>query len=265
VSPSIDRGTTDMPTGIGVSPLAGAERRDAGDSAFVLEFGTTIERSLLDRVSALDAHVRRLAADGALPGLIETVPTFRSLALLFDPLLTTPARLLTTLAEPARNEGSTEPGDGPATWVLPVLYGGDHGPDLDALATEAALPDDELVRRHLDTPLVVYMLGFLPGFAFLGDIDPALQRPRRPTPRVRVPAGSVAVANTLSAIYPWESPGGWHLIGHCPVPLFDACRATPALLQPADAVRFRSIDADEHAHLVNEMAADRLDPDTLRA
>ena len=246
-------------------PLAGAVLRDAGDTALVLEFGTTIERELLERVSALDRHVRRLDADGRLEGLVETVPTFRSLALLFDPLRTSPATLLEALAASADEGAAAEAADRrPRAWCLPVLYGGEHGPDLDELAGRAGLAPDALVARHADTPLVVYMLGFLPGFAFLGDVDASLRQPRRETPRVRVPAGSVAVANTLSAVYPWKSPGGWHLIGHCPVPLFDPSREVPALLRAADTVRFRRVEAEEHARLARDVHDGRFDPAALR-
>ena len=229
----------------------------------MLELGETIERELLDRVSALDRHVAAHEAAGRLAGLLETVPTFRSLALVFDPLETTPTALLEALAEPA----PTRPADAdaaPRDWSLPVRYGGEHGPDLAALAEEAGLAEAALIERHESVPLAVYMLGFQPGFAFLGDIDPALRRPRRESPRTRVPAGSVAVADALSAVYPWDSPGGWHLIGHCPVPLFDAARDVPALLRAADTVRFRRIDADEHDALTREAAAGRLDPETFR-
>jgi len=241
--------------------------RDAGDAAFVLEFGAAIDPTLLARVGALDRHVRALQAQGRLDGLRETVPTFRSLALLFDPLVTSPRTLLESIAgsasadaaaaEPERDEDSR-------AWSLPVLYGGKHGPDLGELALEAGLSEADVVARHRDTPLAAYMLGFLPGFAFLGDIDPALRLPRRTVPRTRVPAGSVAVANALSAVYPWESPGGWHLIGHCPVPLFDATRSVPALLAASDRVSFRSVDADEHTRLAAEAAAGALDPGRFR-
>ena len=244
-------GTTDD------GPLAGATIRDAGDGAVVVEFGATIERALLARVSALDRHVRALAAAGALEGLIETVPTFRSLALVLDPLVTTPATLLAAIARSAP-PGAEASGAARRAWSLPVRYGGDGGPDLDELAAAAGLAVDEVVARHAGTPLAVYMLGFLPGFAFLGDIDETLRRPRRATPRLRVPPGSVAVANALSAVYPWQSPGGWHLLGHCPVPLFDVARAVPALLRPDDTVRFHPIDAAAHAALVRDAERGRL-------
>ena len=107
------------------------------------------------------------------------------------------------------------------------------------------------------------MLGFLPGYAFLGDTDARLRLPRRTEPRTRVPAGSVAIATTLTGVYPVDSPGGWHLIGHCPVPMFDAAASPPALLAPGDRVRFEPIDADRHDELRRLAAAGRLDLDAL--
>lgn len=243
--------------------LAGARMKAAGDSAVVVEFGSTIERTLLERVSVLDAHVRALSESGRLPGLVETVPTFRSLALVLDPLVTTPDELLERIAaESPPHDRSARAGG--RVWELPVRYGGESGPDLAELSERACTDADALVERHTATPLAAYMLGFLPGFAFLGDIDPLLRQPRRERPRLRVPAGSVAVANALSAVYPWESPGGWHLIGHCPVPLFDARREVPALLRADDTVRFRAIVAEEHAMLQEERAGGRLDPERFR-
>ena len=138
-----------------------------------------------------------------------------------------------------------------------MRYGGAHGPDLDDVAGRANLSADEVVRRHAGTEVGVYMLGFLPGYAFLGDTDPALHLPRRSEPRTRVPAGSVAIATTLTGIYPVDSPGGWHLVGHCPVPMFDVAASPPALLAPGDRVRFRPIDDAEHAALARDPAAAR--------
>lgn len=247
--------------------LTGAVQRQAGDTACVLEFGSSIDASVLARVSRLERAVKQLHRAGRLEGLVESVPTFRSLALLFDPLVTTPDRLIAAIGEYVPDTDTGEV-DAPRSWCLPVHYGTDHAPDLEEIARMTELSPSEVIEAHAATPLVVYMLGFLPGFGFLGDIDPALQLPRRTSPRLRVPAGSVAIANSLSAVYPWESPGGWHLLGHCPVPLFrvppaDASGSvdhdSPALLRAADRVRFVSIDASEHAALVRDVAGGRLD------
>ena len=250
---------------------------DAGDAALVLEFGTSIDPEIAARVARLDRRVAALVAAGELPGVIETVPTFRSLAVLIDPLATDPAtvagRLLADApgdadaADPvddAPTAGPAADGAAPRRWRLPVRYGGAHGPDLEAVATRAGLAVDEVVALHAGTEVGVYMLGFLPGYAFLGDTAPRIRLPRRAEPRTRVPAGSVAVATSLTGVYPVDSPGGWHLIGHCPVPMFDAAASPPALLAPGDRVRFEPVDDARHDELARLAAAGELDLASLR-
>jgi len=200
---------------------------NAGDAALVIEFGDQINQETLHQVSALDAAVQQLAKSGKLKGLVETVPTFRSLALMLDPLVTTPAQtasIIKRIEEPSGKDQSSG-----RHWCMPVHYSGKDAPDLDSLASATGLSQDAIIDLHQSTRYSVYMLGFQPGFAFMGDVDAAIQQPRRTEPRTRVPAGSVAIANQLTAIYPWESPGGWHLIGRCPIPLFDASLNPPAL------------------------------------
>ncbi|WP_434634149.1 5-oxoprolinase subunit PxpB [Chromobacterium sp. CV08] len=126
---------------------------------------------------------------------------------------------------------------------IPVRYGGRHGPDLDAVARHCGLDAGEVVARHAAADYTVFFLGFQPGFAYLGGLDPALAVPRRATPRQQVPAGSVAIGGCQTGIYPAASPGGWQIIGHSEVTLFDPARQPPCLLQPGDTVRF--VDAGE--------------------
>ena len=129
--------------------------------------------------------------------------------------------------------------------MVPVCYGGEFGPDLDDLARYARLSVDEVIARHCAPDYRVAMLGFAPGFPYLLGLDPALHAPRRATPRVRVPAGSVAIGGAQTGIYPSELPGGWLLIGRTPLTLFDPAREAPALLAPGQRLRFRAISADE--------------------
>lgn len=230
---------------------------DAGDAAFTVEFGDAIDPRLLAAVNALDAALAARRADGGFGGLIETVPTFRSLTLLYDPLLTSRAALEQELAPllDAAEHAEAAPG---RHWRLPVCYEGDAAPDLAEVATAAGMTTEEVVALHSGAEYVVYMLGFLPGFPFMGDLPEALRLPRRSEPRVRVPAGSVAIATGLTAIYPWESPGGWHLLGRCPVPLFDAGRAAPALLASGDRVRFEPVGAAECERVAAALRAGEL-------
>lgn len=227
---------------------------DAGDGAFTIEFGDRIDPALSARVAALDRAVRAAIAQGALPGVVETMPTFRSLTVLYDPLRTRRAEVQAALG-PLLAAGDDAAASAGRQWRLPVGYGGEAGADLDELAAAAGLSREAVIDLHAGTIYRVYMIGFLPGFPFMGDLAPPLHRPRRTEPRLRVPAGAVAVANGLTAVYPWQSPGGWHLIGRCPVPLFDAKAAQPSLLAPGDSVRFEPVSPVRLAELEAAIAA----------
>ncbi|MGH3579714.1 MAG: 5-oxoprolinase subunit PxpB, partial [Mycobacterium sp.] len=134
-------------------------------------------------------------------------------------------------------------------WRVPVCYQNELGPDLASVAERTGLGIDDVVALHVGTRYHVYMIGFVPGYPYMGDLPEALVLPRRVDPRIRVPPGSVAIATTLTAIYPLESPGGWHLIGTTPIPLFDAHASPPALFAPGDAVEFEAIDPGTFARL----------------
>jgi KipI family sensor histidine kinase inhibitor len=232
---------------------------DAGDAALTIEFGSIIDPALLAEVNALDAAVLRRKQAGELPGVIETMPTFRSLTVFFDPLVTDRDAVLATLQPliAAAEHGSTTDG---RHWRLPVCYEGEAAPDLAEVAGAIGIGEDEVVALHSGAEYLVYMIGFLPGFPFMGDLPAPLRLPRRAQPRVRVPAGSVAIATGLTAIYPWESPGGWHLLGRCPVPLFDARRTSPSLLAAGDRVRFVPVSAEECRAIEAGLASAEIDP-----
>jgi KipI family sensor histidine kinase inhibitor len=233
------------------------------DRALVVELGDEISRPLLARVSALDAVLRAERDRGGLAGVVETVPSYRSVAIVYDPLRTTRAALERRIAPLL--EGRSEAASAPPsrTWTLPVLYGGAAGPDLAGVAAAGGISAAEAIALHAGTTYDVYVLGFLPGFAYMGDVAPELRLPRRTEPRTRVAAGSVAIAGAQTAIYPCESPGGWHLVGRCPVPLFDPRRARPALLAAADRVRFEAVPQARFREIEISLAAGRLDPEEL--
>ncbi len=232
---------------------------DAGDAAFTIEFGEHIDPALQAAVNALDAAIAREQAAGRLPGLIETMPTFRSLTVFFDPLVTGRVALLQALQPLYAGETRSVPGTG-RRWRLPACYDSEAGPDLADTARAVGASIDEVIALHSGAVVRVYMLGFLPGLPFMGDLPDKLRLPRRSQPRVRVPAGSVAIANGLTVIYPWESPGGWHLLARCPVPLFDARRESPALLAVGDQVRFEPVTRAEYLRLEAAIAAGEIDP-----
>jgi inhibitor of KinA len=213
----------------------------AGDRALVVEFGDRVDRALSDNVLRLDA---RLSSSG-LPGVVETVPTFRSLMVYYDPLVTSRADLEPAIASRLDRQG--EPRGSATLWRVPVCYEGEFAPDLAEVARLTRATPREVVALHSAVLYHVYMIGFLPGFPYMGDLPHQLALPRRADPRLRVPAGSVSIATNLTAIYPYESPGGWHLIGTTPIRLFDPERPRPALLDPGDIVRIEPIGSASFA------------------
>jgi inhibitor of KinA len=219
-----------------------------GDRALTLEFGDAIDRQLVTAVAALDVRLTHEIAAGRLAGVVETVPTFRSLTVIFDPLVLSRAALQGRLMA-VLGETETEAEQSPRRWCLPVCYGGEYGPDLESVAEAKELTPEKVIDLHVSQIYLVYMIGFLPGFPFMGDVVPALDMPRRTEPRVRVPAGSVAITGQQTAVYPWESPGGWQLLGRCPLILFDAQRPEPALLAPGDRVEFQAVSVDRYQEL----------------
>lgn len=228
----------------------------AGDRTIILEFGQSISRDVVDQVGALDSRLHAATEAGLLPGVIETIPTFRSLALVFDPLVTTPDELLGQIRKLEHTSPLSNADDTARHWLIPVQYGAEAGPDLSSVAQLTGLAEERVIELHQQTLFKVYMLGFLPGFAFLGDTPPELHLPRRSEPRLRVPSGSVAIAKQLTGVYPWESPGGWHILGNCPVPLFDGAQIPPALLKAGDSVSFRGIGLEEY-QAINTSVADK--------
>jgi KipI family sensor histidine kinase inhibitor len=227
-----------------------------GDRALAIELGDAIDRRLSRRVLRLDRAIRTAPPHG----VVETVPTFRSLLVHYDPLATSRAELEAAIAPLVDRDQDTA--GAVREWRIPVCYEGEHAPDLAEVARLTGLAPADIVACHSGIRWHVYMLGFLPGFPYLGDLPPELALPRRADPRVKVPAGSVSIATTLTAIYPYESPGGWHLIGATPVRFFDPARTPPALLAPGDAVRFDPIDATAFAAIRQMVEAGDYLPDS---
>ena len=229
-----------------------------GDAAWTLEFGQAIDPALNARVMQLDARLRaaRAAGDAVVAGVTDAVPTFRSLTVHFAPLATDAdalgAQLLAWAGEPAAGHA---PG---RRWRLPVCCEGDWAPDLPALAARHGLEPNAVVERLTGTPFRVYMIGFMPGFPYMGGWPEALATPRLASPRKRVPAQSVAVAGTMCGVYPWDSPGGWNLLGRTPVTLFDPQHPhAPAWLAAGDEVRWQAVDRDAFAALAADLASGR--------
>lgn len=205
-----------------------------GDKALLLEIPGAIDEETLARIRALITQLDR----ARIPGLTDIVPGYTSVAVHYEPLVITHAAMRAAIAAAVEPPCDAVVLDAPRTIEIPVTYGGDDGPDLDALAALHAMSATEVVARHSAATYTVHMIGFVPGFPYLGGLDPRLATPRRATPRTLVPAGSVGIGGDQTGVYPIASPGGWHLIGRTPLALFDAARAEPALLRVGDRVRF---------------------------
>ena len=205
----------------------------AGDSAVVVEFEECIDADVNAKVVAVAETIEA----ERIGGVRDVVPTFRSVAIYFDPLRIDFDRLHERLERAAAN-ARPEATVAREPIRIPVSYGGACGPDLEEVARYAGLTVSEVITRHAAPVYRVFMLGFVPGFAYMGTVDPSIGVPRRATPRPRVPAGSVGIAGGQTGIYPSETPGGWQIIGRTLLMPFDPSRAEPFLLKAGDAVRF---------------------------
>lgn len=225
----------------------------AGDQGLVVEFGDTIDPAINRRVHDLFVALRAASAPEANPaeagfrirGITDLIPTYRSLLITYDPLHLSLADLqggVATLQERLADAPA------PAHRVLevPTAYGGAFGPDLSFVASHNGLAEDEVIAIHSGTDYLVYMMGFSPGFPYLGGMSERIAAPRLQTPRTVIPAGSVGIAQTQTGIYPVESPGGWQLIGRTPIALFDASREPPVLVEAGDYIRFVPISHEEY-------------------
>ncbi|RLC64376.1 MAG: allophanate hydrolase [Chloroflexi bacterium] len=212
----------------------------AGDAALVVEFGDEISPEVNHRVHVL-AHALE---QNPFPGLGEAVPTYRSLLVHYDPLCLSFEEAKTFVLD-VLGKCEEIPLPEPRLVEIPTVYGGEFGPDTEFVAEHNGLSVEEVVRLHSGATYTVYMLGFTPGFTYLGGLPEALATPRLPTPRKLVPAGSVGIAGSQTGMYAITTPGGWRLIGRTPATLFDPARIPPTLLRPGDRVRFVPISAEE--------------------
>jgi inhibitor of KinA len=229
----------------------------AGDRGILIELGDAIDPALNARVRWLARAVtERLGASG-----LELVPTYRSLLVLHDPLRVAREPLLRRLeAILAEVPAEAEAGLPSRTVHLPACYVGAHGPDLGAVAEHNRIPPEEVVALHSGATYLVYMLGFTPGFPYLGGMSPRIATPRLETPRTRVEAGYVGIGGQQTGIYPVPSPGGWRLIARTPLRLFDPGAPAPFLLAAGDHVRFEPISPEEFADVSARVEAGTFTP-----
>lgn len=208
-----------------------------GDSALNMEFGNEISQEINDKIRA----VTTLIENKKIKGINEVVPTYRSLMIHYNPLLVEYEELVSLLREMEENIMNIEL-PLPELIEIPVLYGGRWGPDIENVAHHNNLSVEDVIRIHTSSEYLIYMLGFTPGFPYLGGMDKRIATPRLQSPRTKIPAGSVGIAGEQTGVYPVQSPGGWQLIGSTPLELFNPVRENPILLKSGNYIVFKSID-----------------------
>lgn len=220
-----------------------------GDGALVMEFANEISKEVNARIRQTTKAIEKIE------GVIEVLPTYRSITIFYRPDQITYDELVTKLQ--TIKEGNEE-GDSLSRRIeIPTVYGGEYGPDLAYVAQHASLSEEEVIRIHTGTDYLVYMLGFSPGFTYLGGLDERIATPRLESPRVKIPAGSVGIAGSQTGMYPSESPGGWQLIGRTPLKLYDPEKEPPVFIQAGDYIRYVAITESEYAEIEEQVNAGR--------
>jgi KipI family sensor histidine kinase inhibitor len=212
-----------------------------GDKALRVEIGNVVDPEVNARVHALCEAITK----SQLSGISECVPTYRALLVIYDPAKVSYKALISTVKNLDETSRARAPKKKIRRAIIPVAYGGDFGPDITYVSQYHNLKDSDIIRIHSGYDYMVYMIGFIAGFPYMGKLANEIATPRLDTPRIRVPEGSVGIAEDQTGIYPRQAPGGWQIIGRTPIKLFDPLWQPPSLLQPSDTVRFKPISADE--------------------
>ena len=213
-----------------------------GDCAISIDFGQVIDPKINRHIRQTIERIQELKLDG----ITELVPTYCALLIQYDAMLYSYSDIC-NLMEPLLEPSATDDANERVTVIeIPTVYGGEFGPDLGFVASHNNLSEDEVVSIHSGTDYLVYMLGFIPGFTYLGGMDPRIATPRLSSPRTLIPAGSVGIAGEQTGTYPSDSPGGWQIIGRTPVTMYDISKEQAALLSAGDYVRYVPIDEAEY-------------------
>lgn len=215
--------------------------RPMGDRALLVQFGRRIDPEVSRRVRALLHGLSQIRP----AGIVDLLPGYLNLAIVYDPLVVSFSGLKTCLNKLLAELSHVEIPE-PKTIRIPVVYGGEYGPDIEFVAEYNGISPAEVIESHAEVAYEVYMIGFTPGFPYMGEIAATIAAPRRSSPRTRVPRGSVGIAQRQTGIYPVESPGGWQIIGRTPLVLFDPWDQPPGLLEIGDRVIFYAIDSQEY-------------------
>lgn len=228
-----------------------------GESGLVVELADKIDLTVNLAVHAISNSIQ-----SELSGVVETVvPTYRSLLVIFDPLQVSRDSLIEKIEAIHRTVAMNDaPTTHAKTVVIPVLYGGDAGPDLDFVACHNKLTPEEVIDIHTSVSYRIYMMGFTPGFPYLGGMSERIAAPRLSSPRKEIPAGSVGIAGMQTGLYPQKSPGGWQLIGRTPLKVFDPTAAQPFLYRAGDLLRFDSVTEVEYGRIERAVASGEYRP-----
>jgi KipI family sensor histidine kinase inhibitor len=227
----------------------------AGETAVVIEFGNEISESINRQLTFVVNALDKAKNAGHIAGIRDLLPTYRSILVSFDPLRISAQEIFDEAAKAFTAYSATDASGGGEVIEIPVLYGGEAGPDLDHIAQHTGFSTDEVIKRHSSPEYLIYMIGFTPGFPYLGGMPKEIATPRLTTPRQIIPAGSVGIAGEQTGIYPMESPGGWQLLGRTPLKVFDSAREEPFLLNAGQYLKFVPISEDEFRQITADPGA----------
>lgn len=216
----------------------------AGDVSLVMEFGNSISPLINSKIR----NMANILIQTPIKGIIEIIPTYRSISIIYNPIEIEYDELVNHLTELESSLGEGTKGEIRIV-ELPTVYGGEYGPDIEYVAKHNNLTVDEVIKIHTSRDYLLYMLGFTPGFGYLGGMSEKIATPRLQTPRTKIPAGSTGIAGSQTGIYPIDSPGGWQLIGRTPIKLYDPLAEPPVLLNAGDYIRFVPIDEEEYLRI----------------
>ncbi len=221
----------------------------AGDSSLLIEFGKEISPAVNRKIAA----TVQLMKDQNIEGVVDVIPAFCSLLVNYDPRVIRYEEIRERMQALVKVEAKAGQ-QRRKVFEIPVCYGGEYGPDIENIAEHAGLSVEEVIELHSSRDYLIYMLGFLPGFTYLGGLDERLHTPRLANPRIRIPAGSVGIGGSQTGIYPLDSPGGWQLMGMTPVRTYDPSREVPILVEAGDYIRFVPVDEEEYNRIREAVA-----------